>query len=68
MARITPDCCPKDCPRRAVGCRTDCLDWAEHERRKAERYAAAAVAGAGKPQHEAWKQDRRKKLRKQLRR
>lgn len=30
--------CPKDCPRRAVGCRDGCESWAEHERRKQERY------------------------------
>lgn len=32
--------CPADCPTRAVGCRKTCKAWAEHERRKAERYKA----------------------------
>ena len=27
------------CEKRELGCRTDCPDWAEHERKKAERYA-----------------------------
>lgn len=27
------------CEKRELGCRADCPDWAEHERKKAERYA-----------------------------
>lgn len=44
-------CCPKDCPRRAVGCRTDCTDWQEHEKRKAERYTANQRWAAAFPAH-----------------
>lgn len=27
------------CEKRELGCRTNCPDWAEHEAKKAERYA-----------------------------
>jgi hypothetical protein len=29
-----------DCPRRVVGCRTDCTEWQEYEKAKAEQYKA----------------------------
>lgn len=29
----------KGCEKRELGCRTNCPDWAEHEQKKAERYA-----------------------------
>lgn len=61
------DSCPRDCPRRAVGCRTDCPDWAEHERRKAERYAAASRAAAAEPVNRLWRQHTRIKLRREAR-
>lgn len=31
--------CPKDCPRRAVGCRSDCPQWQEYEKEKQAEYA-----------------------------
>lgn len=31
--------CCYGCGRRSVSCRETCEAWAEHERRKAERYA-----------------------------
>ena len=46
---MTPPC-PRDCPKRAVGCRTDCEAWAEHEKRKAERYHRKQLeAATGRP-------------------
>lgn len=29
-----------DCPRRVVGCRTDCTEWQQYEKAKAEQYKA----------------------------
>lgn len=36
--------CPKDCPRRKVGCHNvnTCPEWAEHVRRQQERQRAKA--------------------------
>lgn len=61
------DSCPRDCPRRCVGCRTDCPDWQEHERRKAERYEAARREEAAKPASAAWHRNYNKQLRRQAR-
>lgn len=35
----TDKACCYGCEKRAVGCREACEAWAEHERKKAERYA-----------------------------
>ena len=29
-----------DCPRRQLGCRTDCPEWQQYEKAKAEQYKA----------------------------
>lgn len=67
MADHKPGSCPKDCPRRKVGCRTDCPDWAEHERLKAERYAAAHRAAEVAQSTEAWRRHYTAKLRRKAR-
>lgn len=41
--------CPKDCPRRAVGCRSDCQQWQEFEKLKQEDYAKRQLVIASKP-------------------
>lgn len=41
--------CPKDCPRRAVGCRSDCPQWQEFEKLKQEDYAKRQLVIASKP-------------------
>lgn len=65
MADRKLDSCPRDCPRRMVGCRADCPDWAEHERRKEVRYAAARAAAASEPVSRLWEQRKCAKLRRQ---
>lgn len=65
MAKSTT-CCPKDCPRRAVGCRSDCPDWQDHERKKAERYAAHQQRIASYPPHARREHNTRRELRSQL--
>lgn len=60
--------CTQDCQRRRVGCRKDCPDWAEHERLKAERYAATARKYAAQPSEALKERNLRRKLRKGLKR
>lgn len=64
MGRITV--CPPDCLRRKVGCRSDCPEWAEHERRKAERYAEKAREAAATPTPELKEKNYRRKLNRSL--
>ena len=58
MSRIP---CPRDCPKRAVGCRTGCPEWQAHEKAKAERYRLKEMEAAGyrparkPPRHQAKK-------------
>lgn len=59
-------CCPRDCPRRAVGCRADCPDWQEHEKRKAERYEQHRREIASYPAHIRREQNVRHERRRQL--
>ena len=54
--------CPRDCIRRKVGCRSSCPDWAEHEKRKAERYAAKQLECASYPTSELKERNYRRKL------
>lgn len=39
--------CPRDCPRRAIGCHNaaTCPDWAEHEERTKKRRDEVAARG-----------------------
>lgn len=54
--------CPRECPRRKVGCRSSCSDWQAHEQRKAERYAAKAQEYASYPTSDKKERQFRKKL------
>ena len=67
MRTKTLDSCPQDCQRRRVGCRTDCPDWAEHERLKAERYAAKRQEYAAEPDTSKWRKHYTEILRRQVR-
>lgn len=41
--------CPRDCPKRAVGCRSDCAQWREFERLKQADYAQRSLNRNSEP-------------------
>lgn len=47
------------CDRRAVGCRSQCPDWAEHEKRKAISYQERELLVAGNCVSQRMEQSRR---------
>lgn len=52
----------KDCPRHALGCRTDCVAWAAFEEAKQAEYARRRAEAAAEPDQADFERNVRRKM------